>query len=165
MTDTTFAPIAANFLHIRVSTSKGRDTYGYTIVTATDNATDKAYRTCGGGYDMRGTVVADWLESVAQDRLLALAALCGRDDSRTYGTDNKWAPIKGYYGSTINPDGSISLDGGCGIESIRHIAEAVGIVIRGCYGTGRKRDSLIGYFVTDSGMPAELPSNIAAHSA
>ena len=156
-TAATFAPIAANYLHLRIGTSRGCETWGYTTVSVTDNGTDKAFRACGGGYDMKGTVVGDWLEAVAQDRLQALAARCGRDDSRAYGCDNKWAPIKGYYGSTINPDGRVTIDGACGLETVRSIAEAVGIRITGNYLPAKRRGSYgkyLGYFVSDSGMPA-----------
>lgn len=58
-------------LIITYGTSRGRDTYGYTLVTLRENGTKKA-STCGGGYDMRGTVFADWLQQVYQERLMEL---------------------------------------------------------------------------------------------
>ena len=54
------------------STSRGRDTYGYNLLTLWEDGRRVASQ-CGGGYDMTGAAVADWLESAYPVRLLALA--------------------------------------------------------------------------------------------
>jgi rubredoxin len=52
-------------------TSRGRNTYGYTTCTLRENG--KRIAACnGGGYDMRGTVLGNWLTYAYRDRLLAL---------------------------------------------------------------------------------------------
>lgn len=110
-------------LMISTGTSKGRDTYGYTIVRLRDSETGKLYRTMGGGYDMVGTVLADWLQDVHQDRLREIA-------DRAYAAveDGHYSTSGDLYGMTDNRDaGLVTLDGACGVESIRRIAEAAGV--------------------------------------
>lgn len=58
-------------LHITFGTSRGAETYGYAVVTLRECGKVKA-RCLGGGYDMRGTVFADWLQAEYQDRLRAI---------------------------------------------------------------------------------------------
>lgn len=53
------AKMAFNQIHrldLTWSTSKARDTYGYNITRLDDSISGKRYKTCGGGYDMIGTV-------------------------------------------------------------------------------------------------------------
>jgi hypothetical protein len=49
-------------LNISWSVSRGQDTYGYNICRLDDTRTGKRYHLNGGGYDMIGTVLGDWLE-------------------------------------------------------------------------------------------------------
>jgi hypothetical protein len=56
MTETT-----THVLRLKWTTSRGRDTYGWNVVTLTDETTGRKYRAKGGGYDMTGTVFASWL--------------------------------------------------------------------------------------------------------
>lgn len=60
-------------LYIKWGTSRGRDTYGYTTCTLSENGR-KITGCNGGGYDMRGTVFGNWLASAYRDRLLKLKA-------------------------------------------------------------------------------------------
>jgi len=53
-------------------TSRGRDSYGYTTAVLRDGNGKKVASTCGGGYDMRGTVVGDWLARTFPNELLKL---------------------------------------------------------------------------------------------
>lgn len=39
--------------------SRARDTYGYNVITLWDGKDH--FKACGGGYDMIGTVLGDWL--------------------------------------------------------------------------------------------------------
>jgi len=61
-------------LSVKAGTSRGRNTYGWPMVTLIVNSSGKCYRARGGGYDMYGTVIAEYLESAYQDRLRVIAA-------------------------------------------------------------------------------------------
>ena len=65
------------YLELRWSISKARDSYGWNIVTLIDY--DKKYKTCGGGYDMTGTVFADWLQANYIDKLIDKVAPHGEE--------------------------------------------------------------------------------------
>ena len=110
--------------------SRGRDTYGYNICSLTGGK--KTYRCNGGGYDMQGTVLADYLEAEHQDKLQELAK-------------NKDANTK-FYGMRTRDDGSVVLDGACGRSSIEHIAEAAGIKLEAQH---NHKGHLIGYYIEE----------------
>ncbi len=55
----------------RWTTSRGRDTYGYNVCTLYIDGV-KVARCNGGGYDMEGTDLGNWLASVAREHLLRL---------------------------------------------------------------------------------------------
>lgn len=103
-------------LTVTYGTSRGRDTYGYNLVTL--DAGHKKYRTCGGGYDMRGTVFADWLQDTFQDRLYRIR----RRMSARYSKRKRYRTNENrrdYYGGCWNQDSkTVSLDGACGFDSI-----------------------------------------------
>jgi hypothetical protein len=118
------------YLAINWTTSRGRDTYGYNLVSLTDTDTGRRYRTCGGGYDMTGTVLGDWLENRYQSELIAYVA------SRTASLADCGYNVPGYrrlpdlYGMTVRPDGRIELDGACGESCMVRVAEAIGLTVR-----------------------------------
>lgn len=58
-------------LEFKWTTSRGRDTYGYNICTLYVDGR-KAARCNGGGYDMKGTCLGDWVARAYRDRLLDL---------------------------------------------------------------------------------------------
>jgi hypothetical protein len=59
-------------LTIRWGVSRGRNTYGYTTCSLR-NGSGKRLAACnGGGYDMEGTVVGDWVARTFREELLAL---------------------------------------------------------------------------------------------
>ena len=59
--------------------SRGRDTYGYNIVTLTSSAQGKKFRCMGGGYDMHGQVLGEYVQyCAAQEQLRAAVSA---DDS------------------------------------------------------------------------------------
>lgn len=122
------------YLTLSWSISRGRDTYGYNICRLDDNATGKRYRCMGGGYDMVGTVVAQWLKADHMPALLANADKIGQ-----------------MYGCSIARDAAgsavyVRVDGACGLECVQRIAEAIGISITGDYNI-RKRCA-VGFFVS-----------------
>lgn len=132
-------------LHVTFGTSRGRDTYGYTVVTLREFGKVKA-RCNGGGYDMRGTVFADWLQAEYQDRLVTIKNRMEARYSKKGGYKNHKAK-NSLYGGTWNKDaGNVSLDGGCGFRSIQLIAEAIGLNVRKI-DAGKKTDIIL---VTDT---------------
>lgn len=133
-------------LSLKWSVSKGRDTYGYNICTLTDGNTGKKYKTCGGGYDMVGTVFADWLEDAYQAELQLFVNEF--KDALVY-SHGRYLKHPKYYGMSYNAnENTIHLDGGCGLESILRIAEAIGLDVQREYiKTGKKRAQTIGWFI------------------
>ena len=187
-------------LSITYGTSRGRDTYGYNLVTLREHGQKKA-STCGGGYDMRGTVLGDYIEKEFAAELCAinpetmpenfdwvadeLACICYECTNKNYinslDDDGKISPTKYkpvlarkeawdsplpicphcgepmerergagervnrgryYYGLEFYDNNGKrsrvptathtrpSIDGACGVESVRRIAEAIGLDIR-----------------------------------
>lgn len=115
------------FLALSWSTSRGHETYGYNIVRLDDTQTDRRHRAMGGGYDMVGTVFGQWLQENFQDALKTI------EPHVRYYPGRVSEPGKfGFYGLSwdVNQAGEVvkvRLDGGCGLESMIRIAEAVGI--------------------------------------
>lgn len=163
-------------LRITYGTSRGAESYGYGLVQLFERG-KKVASTCGGGYDMRGTVFADWLTATYQDRLIALAktkkkgVFDRRNWNGTMGDDSAYVSINAdrkvsLYGGVYYENGSmagvydrkgdlkknvakpphVALDGGCGFESIRRIAVAIGLDVREVSG-GKRLDILI---ITDT---------------
>lgn len=127
-------------LKITYGTSRGRDTYGYKLVSLFERG--KKVASCnGGGYDMRGTVFGDWLFQNYQERLLALARKPGAMDTWDWDGSSylkkQTEKRAKYYGGSFyrkpkDPKASpyVSLDGACGFTSMTLIAEAIGLKIR-----------------------------------
>lgn len=135
-----------NHLTITWSVSRAQDSYGYNICRLDSNTTGKRYKTCGGGYDMVGTVFAKWLEAEHQEKL---QTLFNGLDATPYASTG-WLQVKEFYGMFKRQGGSIRLDGGCGIESMINIAKAIGLDPEREYKkTGRNRGQTIGYFVAE----------------
>jgi hypothetical protein len=119
-------------LTIKWSTSRGRDTYGYNICKLTTTE-GKTYKCMGGGYDMVGTVLGEWLCDVHQDRLQTIADRAYidyniKDDPAghyVYGTRTD-----GLYGLAHTGGGGMRVDGACGVESVVRIAKAAGVTIK-----------------------------------
>lgn len=106
-------------VQIKRSISRGRDTYGYNIVTAVCNG--KSYRTLGGGYDMIGTVLGDWFEDAHKDDLTTLVTTL---ELEHYVGTTKYVPK--YYGLFIRYNNSVYIDGACGISCVLEIIRACG---------------------------------------
>ena len=56
-------------LKFKYTTSKGRDSYGYNICSLWVNG-EKQSSTCGGGYDMKGTALGNWIARKFEKELL-----------------------------------------------------------------------------------------------
>lgn len=124
-------------LEIRWSVSRGRETYGYNICTLEDHDTHKRYRCNGGGYDMLGTVFAEWLQDTHYPALLELAPRAHGGyilDGETHTRRPNYEAPDSLYGLTwtlrVRRGGSsVALDGACGLESIERIARAIGLKV------------------------------------
>jgi len=125
--------------------SRGRDTYGYNICSLWIN--DKKVSSCnGGGYDMEGTVLAEWMTKEFQNRLLVLKHRANNVyeiKNGNYKMINQTPDTDTFYGMTLyhNIDKnklSVSLDGACGFSSMERILEAVGYKLRYVYSSKNK---------------------------
>jgi hypothetical protein len=118
-------------LDVSWSTSRGHGTYGWNIcrldalVPAPDGygCVRKRYRTTGGGYDMIGTVLADWLCDQFQSRLQDIPP-----------------NTPGVYTTA----GRVGINGAIGRGTVMHLAASVGIEITPRYNT---RGTLAGFSV------------------
>ena len=136
----------ATQLNISWSVSRGQDTYGYNICRLDDVRTGKRYRTCGGNYDMIGTVLGDWLEDRFQEELRALVADLPKQKygGTSYMQISEEINPK-YYGLTISPDGKVCLDGACGVSSMQQIGRALGLKFQWL---GNRKGHTTGYFIS-----------------
>lgn len=135
-------------LSFKYGTSRGVNTYGYNIVTLYANG-KKVARTCGGGYDMRGTCLGQYIEKNYLEELKALNA--------NYGSLDTYEP-RGHYGLIIsNPktgkrenvyqDGfRIYVDGACGEDCMRRLLETIGVQLESVQITPNEW----GYILTDN---------------
>ena len=117
---------ASTYLSVAWTISRALDTYGYDVCTLTDQRTGKKYRAAGGGYDILGTVLGEYLEDVHQDALSALAVKLGTDPDR--GAANNY--VAGNYGLFVRANGSVYTDGACGQSSMERIAAAIGLTVK-----------------------------------
>lgn len=143
-------------LNLSWSTSRGRDTYGWNICRLEDSSTGKRYRTCGGGYDMVGTVLGEWLVDNFQVYLQEIGDRAGSYYSKANGYQSHriadggampfGRPDPAYlYGMTRNDDtGRITIDGACGTSTVRDIAAAIGLDL---VWFGDRKGRTLGYFV------------------
>ena len=113
-----------NRLSLSWSVSRGQETYGYSMCRLDSDDSGKRYRTIGGGYDMVGTVLGDWLTAEHQDKLQALWQ-ANIQNVQQYGSHEQ---IGGIYGLFRNPkNGRVYVDGACGRSSVERIAQGCGI--------------------------------------
>lgn len=120
--------------NITYSVSRGRETYGYNIVTL--KSPNGKFRAMGGGYDMLGTVFGKWLETI-----LTVA-------------DLKKAKTDGLYGVTLRCDDTYALQGGCGLECMIDVAKHCGYTVKKLYSYDRKGrvKDVIGFTITKGGQ-------------
>ncbi len=124
-------------LKFKWTVSRGRDTYGYNICSLWIDR-EKVSSCNGGGYDMKGTALANWMEEEFQDKLQKLPANYGSGDNN-----------KGFYGlSFYNPKTNkrqhrfskhikrAHLDGACGFSSIERVLNTIGYKLEYIDGDG-----------------------------
>ena len=131
-----------NFLSLSWSVSRGRETYGYNICRLDDTNTGERFRTIGGGYDMVGTVVAEWLVKNYQTEL---QALCNSLEGSSYASTG-WTQYKSFYGMFKKADGGVIVDGACGLDSVRKIANVIGLTWSQVL--DKRRRNIIGFSVS-----------------
>ena len=127
------------------SVSRGRDTYGYNICRLDSVRTGHRFRTCGGGYDMVGTVLGDLIAAEYQDELCAL--FVSRSDEVTdcgYSVPG-YQKVGKLYGLVRKPSGECVIDGACGQSSVIAIADAIGLSVTS---TGNRKGHTIGFFIS-----------------
>lgn len=126
------------FLQMRWSVSSERETEGYNVCTLIDK--DRKFSACGGGYDLEGTVFAEWLESTFY------ADLCKLQPCVHNKHDCTWT---GLYGLHVNNEGNYYLNGSCGLPSMLEIARALNLQVFELreHGSG----VLLGFFVIQRG--------------
>jgi hypothetical protein len=101
---------------------------------------EKAASCKWGGYDMKGTCLAEYLCKAYQPQLLAIKdqAYHKVEDYKLASgqwTDKRTTNEQGLYGMTLSVynDGrgdSIHIDGACGVNSVERIAKAAGIELQ-----------------------------------
>jgi hypothetical protein len=101
--------------------SRGRDTYGYNICSLYIDGV-KVSSCNGGGYDMEGTALADWMESKYRLELTKLNSddyygLCFWNDKRKK-RQKRWSKHC-----------SVSLDGACGMSSMQEVLKRFGYMM------------------------------------
>lgn len=106
---------------ISYGTSRGRDTYGYNIISL-QVLGGRRYRAMGGGYDMFGTVLGRMIEDEFQDELKA--AWGGTYQDKYYG-EQKFSELYGLS----EREGTICCTGGCGYNYMEKILKAMGYTV------------------------------------
>lgn len=96
-------------LVFKYGTSRGRDTYGYNLVTLTVDGV-KVATECGGGYDMQGAALGAYLTKAFQTHLQA-------------------ADLSDLYG-VRNSGGRVVVDGACGMRSVEIILHRIGLTLQ-----------------------------------
>lgn len=117
------------YLALTVGTSRGAETYGYTIVTLRDTSTGKRYRCMGGGYDMQGTVFAAWLEDTQWAGLQTIADRSHAAWDGQQRTSND-SPTSLYGMTHYTAHNVVRIDGACGLSSVERIAREIGLSVR-----------------------------------
>lgn len=135
-------------LRLKWTVSRGQNTYGYNVCTLYVDGVK--YTSCnGGGYDMEGTVLAEYIKDTYLDRIKALEGNSGSLDKT--GT--------GYYSIMFHNEADgwhkhykegdrVSFDGACGVSEVKRIAQAIGLDLEYSHGFSDKKQTA--YYLTDT---------------
>lgn len=132
-----------HYLVLKWTVSRGKDSYGYNICTIWDG--NKPYRTCGGGYDMIGSVFAAWLKEKYIDKLKTLTPY-DENYSMEYWQKHGYQPRQENYGLFCR-NGRWCLDGACGFSAMTDIAKKIGLEIKSLY--DKKNKETNGFIVKE----------------
>jgi hypothetical protein len=148
------AAVSPTYLSVTWSISRAQDTYGYNRVQVQDTETGKRFAACGGGYDMLGSALGQWLQHTHRELLLAYSELA-HDTCVQHEQGKPWTRQtnrQGLHGMTLNtrlgvPE--VSLDGGCGLDCMIKIARAIGLELQATKTYNRKGQStgISGWYV------------------
>lgn len=128
-------------LHFKWTVSRGRDTYGYNICTLLVDG-DKVAKCNGGGYDMQGTCLGEWLQDhfemqlneLFMEEIVSFKSMPFNESGYKRKGELKDKDGNAFYGTSLyaGKDGKIQLylDGAAGMESMKRIAEALGIKLQ-----------------------------------
>ena len=114
-------------LNFKWTTSRARDSYGYNICTLKGFRGNKISSTCGGGYDMKGTVFGDMINKYFAHELKKLSSKDFYGLSH-YNPNAKTCKRRFLKRATSNT--KTYVDGGCGFDSMRRILEKIGYKIQ-----------------------------------
>jgi hypothetical protein len=115
-------------VQISWAVSRGRDSYGYNICRADSYVLGQRFKTIGGGYDMIGTVIGQYIQHRFENELLKLVS---DNQANLKPSHGEWLQLSNFYGLTFTPSKNlVSLDGACGIECMLKIAEALGLEVQ-----------------------------------
>ena len=132
------------YLDVTWSISRAQDTYGYNRVTVRDVETGKRFVECGGGFDMLGSALGQWLQNTHQELLLCHSADAYATYNPVFGFRTKDYQSSWLYGMTYNIKGgdngerSVSLDGACGLDCMLRIAKHIGLDLKPVKAYNRK---------------------------
>ena len=131
-------------LKITHGTSRAQDTYGYNTVTLTDEQ-GRRFKCMGGGYDMFGTVLAQWLTAAYPERTADLAPRAYYVFREGTGTQVNKDGLYGVYHDASA--GRTWLDGAVGRTTVERLAkDEYGLTIKA---TVNGKGHTIGWTVTD----------------
>jgi hypothetical protein len=135
-----------NLLALTWSVSRGRETYGWNIARLDSRDSGKRYRTCGGGYDMIGTVLGQYVENELQGKLRELVhSVSGLLVDAGY-TVPGYRRINDLYGLTVAPNGHVQIDGGCGVDCVIRIIRGMNMEVQRTY---NKKGHTTGFLVSE----------------
>ncbi|MBO7327596.1 MAG: hypothetical protein J6W00_02355 [Lentisphaeria bacterium] len=113
-------------LEFRWTISRERDTYGYNICSLWINGVEKVASTCGGGCDMKGTVLAAFIREYFPEQLKKM------DSGKHYGL-TFWDPngkgVRGRYLKHYKEGCKFYLDGACGFREMEHFLKEIGFYL------------------------------------
>ena len=113
---------------IKYSTSRAAESYGYNRVTVTDLSTGKKYITVGGGYDMTGKAVGNWIADIMQSEIAQLVPYQVYDKATGFTHNDRAISL---YGLEHNKDKNVfTIDGACGMSAVEQIVKATGNKLR-----------------------------------
>lgn len=114
-------------LKFKWTVSRGRDTYGYNICSLYVDG-NKVSSCNGGGYDMQGAALANWMEEEFQEKIQKLPSNCGSMDN-----SKGFYCLSFYNTKTHKKQHRFSkhvekahIDGACGFSSVERILNAIG---------------------------------------
>ena len=148
--------VKETYLDVSWSISRAQDTYGYNRVTVRDIETSKRFVECGGGFDMLGSALGQWLQHTHQDLLLCHSEMAYAEYNPVFGFRTKDHQSSWLYGMTYNIKGgdaggrSVSLDGACGLDCMLKIAKHIGLILTPVKSYNRKGQStgIVGWHVS-----------------